>query len=192
VTLADEEVSYEHEVGLLITFEADQGDLTISEGEITADGGESIVRTWEFPIVKGNLLKMTATGWRVQNVAAQDQELVGIAHEKARPRKGSQESDAVGVYDDSPNPKVYREVQVEVYGLRTRNLEISSDGSTVAPVIGDSVKHDTAGGGAGTPQLHKWEGSGSLVQGQNMVLRTFAKDSVTFATCLLDYGGKHA
>ena len=202
MSLADGSKSFEQGVGPLMTLEADQGILTIAEDiEVWNDGSEDIGRTWSDKINAGNLIRLLTTGpgFRVQNAPAEDQALLGIAHEKARPRKGVQEPGDAGVYDDSPLPKVFREVQVELYsgpsgpegGPITRNYAIGTDGATVAPALGQSVKHDTAGG-TGTPTQHSWEGSGSLIQGQNMVLRIFVVGSVTFATVLLSYGGLHA
>lgn len=175
--------TYDYFTGPMITFETDEGDLVVTEDEMIAHrGDEHWVGTFESPIKTGNCVKIKAN-WRIELCAKGDQEVLGFAAKNAQPQKGKKI-----IYEEAGTYLlVYREVTVEVFGVFTRTVTM---GTGVA-VLGDSIKHDTAGAVPANATLHTWEASGSLA-GPVYVLRVATEDSVDVATALYGYWGPFA
>ena len=158
-----------------ITYETDEGDLTVNEDvEVWHDGSEDITFSFASKISKGNLVTITANN-RVEHVAVQDNELLGIAATKARPGKGTRLIPPIAaVYTN-----VFREVSVEIYGLYARTV-ITVAASTAA-TLGLSIIHDV-----NNSTRDEWEGRATLAN-TNYVTNI---ESTTVCTAVFMYTGK--
>lgn len=123
--------------GLFITYETNEGDLTITDDIELGHGGIlDNSKAFATAIRKGDFVKISAND-RVAKAAVTESIFVGIAHINARPGKGTK---LIRDKDDGDGPfsNVFREVIVEVFADFQRTF---TRGTGAAPALAQSVIH---------------------------------------------------
>jgi hypothetical protein len=154
----------------MVTFETNEGDLTIATGFVWHDGAEDLNGSFVNPIAAGALVAIRSDrDWTVEQVALDTQVIVGIAFKNAQPQRGTVIIPTTpGVHSD-----IYRQVSVEIWGDYIRTVVMG----TGAAVRGNSIKHDAT-------TLNTWIATGSF-SNHTYVLRI----PTGFATALFGHRG---
>lgn len=171
--------THDHFHNGVVTFEADQGNAVVAEAETWADGAEDQVLTWPAAdkISKGTFIVVSGLGdedaIQVKRAPAGTQNLLGIAFQKATPRKDQTPPGVVGTYDGSPGfPKIFYEVSVEILGTVIRELPLASAGAVT--VLGASIKPHGS-------EVDVWEGDSTPNDSYVLKAGTPGSDATTVA-----------
>lgn len=170
MTLSNNDESFEHFNNEMVTFDTNEGDLTIATGFVWHDGAEDLNGSFANPVVAGSFVRIrTDRDFTVEQVPAASQVGIGIAFKNAQPQRGTVLiPTTVGVHSN-----IFRQVTVEIWGDYIRTVVMG----TGAAVRGDSIQHD------GTT-INTWVATGSF-SNHTMVLRI----PTGFATAMFGHRG---
>ncbi len=164
---------YQYGQGLLISFEADEGNVTVNPNVINrGSGSETTGYSWATPIVRSNFVVIGSSDWEVV-AASSVTTILGIADSAPRWHGGKNIPwTASGATTD------LRSLTVECFGTFTREVLIATSGTTAA--LGDCIIPDSG-------VDHEWEGVAAGTN-QSYVLVAAAADAN--AVALLGYYGE--
>lgn len=143
MALSDIEREYDHLKNDIVTFNVDQGNVTVADAIQQHSGAKGKTWTWANECVTGNLVKITAN-WRVVNQVAGDQTILGVAIQNAAYEESRNKLNlAAGVHSS-----IYLQIGIEIFGDFIRRVTYAN----TAPSLAAGVKPNTTG-----PTAHVWE-----------------------------------
>ena len=167
------EREYDHLMNDVVTFDVDQGDLTVSQEIVQHAGGKDKVLVWEFEMLTGHMAKIVAD-WRVKVQTAGDQTILGIAIQNAATEESRNKLNLpVGVHSN-----IFIQIGIEIQGDFIRRIVYADDNPTLA----GSIKPNTTGATA-----HVWEGDGT----PNNTYVLFFDTTAKFAIVLFGFWGAY-
>ena len=154
---------YQHEQGLLLSFEADEGNVTVAEDVVNrGSGSQTTTFTWVSQIRRGNFMEISAD-WEVQIVSGGTTTILGIADSEPRWHGGKNIPWTVsGATTD------LRSLTVETFGTFTREVLIATGGTTAA--VGGGIIPDSS-------VANEWEGIAASLGNKSYVLVAAAADA---------------